>query len=313
MARARAGRQAQAADRAPPVVGVGASAGGVLALQTLFESLPADLGLAYVVVLHLSPDRESELGHILSLRTAMPVTTVGEPQPLEANHVYVVPPDHSLSITRDRIAAERFVNAASRRAPIDLFFRSLAGQHGDGFAMILTGGGSDGALGVRAVKEAGGIVLAQDPREAEHPSMPSAAIATGAVDIVLPLADLARRLAELASARNLVADGELADGDEEYLRRILAQLRVRTGHDFTSYKRSTVLRRIQRRLQVTRMEELADYHAFLRDHGDEAQALFADLLISVTSFFRDPAAFETLAREAIPRLFEGREAAADQV
>ncbi|HEX8952067.1 MAG TPA: CheR family methyltransferase, partial [Polyangia bacterium] len=129
------------------------------------------------------------------------------------------------------------------------------------------------------------------------------------VDIVLPLKELAKRLVELAQAKQRAADGELADGDEEYLRRILAQLRVRTGHDFSSYKRSTVLRRIQRRAQVARKERIADYYDYLRDHSDEAQALFADLLISVTSFFRDPAAYDALAREVIPQLFDRRETA----
>ncbi|HWF76646.1 MAG TPA: chemotaxis protein CheB, partial [Caulobacteraceae bacterium] len=308
MARARAHRPTPIKDGAPPVVGIGASAGGVQALQTFFESLPADLGLAYVVILHLAPDRESELGHILSMRTSMPVTSVDKPQPLEANHVYVIPPDHSLSITHEQIAAERFTDMAGRRGPIDFFFRSLAAQHGDGFAVILSGGGSDGSLGVKAVKEAGGIVLVQDPAEAEHSSMPAAAIATGAVDIVLPLKELAQRLAELARVKSRIAEGEFVDGDEDYLRRILAQLRVRSGHDFANYKRSTVLRRIQRRAQVARRDRLADYYAHLRDHPEEAQALFADLLISVTSFFRDPRSFDVLATQVIPQLFDGRQA-----
>jgi two-component system CheB/CheR fusion protein len=239
----------------------------------------------------------------------MPVSVVGEPQALQANHVYVIPPDRTLAITRQRIAAEPFDSPAGRRAPIDHFFRSLATQHGDGFGVILSGGGSDGALGVKAVKEAGGIVMVQDPADAEHASMPSAAIATGVVDIVLPVSELGRRLGEIAQAKRRAQDGELADADEEHLRRILAQLRVRTGHDFTSYKRSTVLRRIQRRAQVTRMDGLADYYGYLRDHGEEAQALLADLLISVTAFFRDSAAFDVLARQVIPQLFDRREAA----
>jgi len=294
------------------VAGIGASAGGVQALQTLFEALPADLGLAYVVILHQAPDRESELGRILGARTAMPVSVVGRPQALEPNHVYVIPPDRSLSISDEQIAADRFEDQAARRAPIDLFFRSLAAQHGDGFAVILSGGGSDGALGVKAVKEAGGIVLVQDPAEAEHASMPNAAISTGSVDIVLPLKELAGRLAELARVKSRIAGAQPADGEEEYLRRILAQLRVRTGHDFTNYKRSTVLRRIQRRLQVSRKDRLPDYYAYLRDNAEEAQALFAYLLISVTSFFRDPNSFDALATHVIPQLFDEREAA-DQV
>ncbi len=214
-ARPRGRRTREPSEPAPAVVGIGASAGGVQALQTFFDGVPADLGVAYVVILHLAPDRESELGRILSLRTKMPVTPVNRPMPLEGDHVYVIPPDRSLSISLERISAEPFDQPVGRRSPIDLFFRSLANQHGDGFAVILSGGGSDGALGVKAVKEAGGIVLVQDPAEAEHASMPMAAIATGAVDIVLPLKDLTRRLAELVQVKRRLPDGLLADGEEE--------------------------------------------------------------------------------------------------
>jgi two-component system CheB/CheR fusion protein len=177
---------------------------------------------------------------------------------------------------------------------------------------VLSGAGSDGTLGIKAVKEAGGIVLVQDPREAEYPSMPNSAIGSGMVDVVLPVADLARRLAELArspAARTAAKPGER---DDEILRRILAHVRVRTGHDFSKYKRSTILRRIQRRAQVARREGLADYYAYMRENGEEAQALFADLLISVTSFFRDPAAFDALVGQAMPHLFDGKEAG-DQI
>src|SRR5262249_48033138 len=157
--------------------------------------------------------------------------------------------------------------------------------------VILTGGGSDGAVGVKAVKEAGGIILVQDPAEAEHPSMPSAAISTEVVDFVLPLKQLAERLAELIRTKDHVAETHKAADDEENLRRILAHLRVRTGHDFSHYKRSTVMRRLVRRMQVARKEEFDDYFSYLRDNVEEAQALLADLLISVTAFFRDHKAY----------------------
>src|SRR5262249_24580365 len=192
-------------------------------------------------------------------------------------------------------------------APIDLFFRSLAEQHGDGFAVILTGAGADGALGVKAVKESGGIILVQDPGEAEYPSMPRAAIATGIADVVLPVRELAGRLVELIRSKESAAIDDLRSVDEEALRRLLAHVRVRTGHDFSKYKRSTVLRRIARRLQVTRSEDLRSYYEFLRDNPEEAQALLGDLLISVTTFFRDVDAFEALKSEVIPHLFEVRD------
>jgi two-component system, chemotaxis family, CheB/CheR fusion protein len=174
-----------------------------------------------------------------------------------------------------------------------------ATRTGDGFAIILSGAGSDGAIGVRAVKEAGGIILVQDPEEAEYSSMPRSAIASGVADFVLPLRDLAARLVELIRIKRTVKQPEEPEVDEELLRRVLAHLRVRTGHDFSKYKRSTVLRRLARRLQVTRTENLSEYYEVLRESADEAQALLSDLLISVTTFFRDHDAFEALKTQVL--------------
>jgi two-component system CheB/CheR fusion protein len=200
------------------------------------------------------------------------------------------------------------IRARGQRAPIDSFFRSLAGQHGDGFAVILTGSGTDGTIGVKAIKEAGGIILVQDPEEAEHPSMPRSAIATGLADFVLPVPELATRLAELIHDGEKLSIGEVVRGDEDLVIRILAHVRVRTGHDFSSYKRSTVMRRIARRIQITRSNDLSEYYAYLRDQADESQALVNDLLISVTTFFRDNDVFKALGVQVIPLLFEGKEA-----
>lgn len=175
------------------VVGSGASAGGVRALQQLFAALPEKTGAAFVVVVHLHPDLRSEMSNILAARTHMPVLQVGEPVPLKADHVYVIPPDRRLHISNDEIATAEFEEPRGKRAPMDLFFRSLAEQHGDGCAVILTGAGSDGAVGVRAVKESGGIILVQDPNEAEFPSMPRSAIATGIADFILPIREIAQR------------------------------------------------------------------------------------------------------------------------
>src|SRR5262249_19678630 len=153
---------------------IGASAGGVRALQTFFEAIPANTGAAFVVVVHLDPQHRSELSAILAACTEMPVAQVNTPESLQANRVYIIPPDRRLHITDHEISASGFDARRGQGAPIDLFFRSLAEQHGDGFAVVLTGAGSDGALGVRAVKESGGIILVQDPAEAEHTSMPRA-------------------------------------------------------------------------------------------------------------------------------------------
>jgi two-component system CheB/CheR fusion protein len=275
----------------------------VSALSNLLEALPADLGAAIVMIVHLDPQSRSELPHILETHSRMPVVQVTGSTPLEANRVYVISPDRELQIDDNQISAVPFAEPRGQRTPIDSFFRSLANDHGDGFAVILTGGGSDGAVGVKAVKESGGIILVQDPAEAEHPSMPSAAIATEVADFVLPIRQLAERLIELIRVKDHVADGQKVADEEEDLRRILAHLRVRTGHDFSHYKRSTIMRRILRRMQVTRKEKLGDYYAHLRDNAEEAQALLADLLISVTTFFRDHKAFEALAANVIPHLF----------
>jgi two-component system CheB/CheR fusion protein len=289
------------------VVGIGASAGGVRALSQLFDALPDQLGAAFVVVVHLSPESRSELPNILSHRTKLGVVQVTETLPLRPDCIYVIPPDLQLKISDNEIAAIPFDEPRGKRAPIDSFFRSLASQHGDGLAVILSGGGSDGAIGVRAVKEAGGIILVQSPDEAEHDSMPRNAIATEVADFVLPIRQLAEQLAILVPAKGQIPAITKAPDEEEHLRRVLAHLRVRTGHDFSHYKRSTILRRVQRRMQITRKEGLDDYFAFLRDSADEAQALLADLLISVTTFFRDSRAFETLARVAITEMFKGKE------
>ena len=288
------------------VVGIGASAGGVRALQHLFAALPEKIGAAFVVVVHLDPDMRSEMSNILAARTHMPVLQVGKPVSLQPDHVYVIPPDRRLLITDDEIATAEFDEPRGKRAPIDLFFRSLAEQHGDGCAVILTGAGSDGAVGVKAVKESGGIILVQDPAEAEFPSMPRAAIATGIADFILPVREIAQRLTELVREKGNGAAAGLHGLNPDLLRRILAHVRVRTGHDFSKYKRATILRRIARRMQVTRSDSPNAYYDVLRDNPDEAQALLGDLLISVTSFFRDKEAFQTLELQVIPQLFHGK-------
>jgi two-component system, chemotaxis family, CheB/CheR fusion protein len=293
--------------REPTIVTIGASAGGVTALQRFFESLPEQTGAAFVVVVHLDPDHRSELPQILAGRTRMPVIQVNKTEKLEADHVYVIPPDRRVELIDHEISPTQFEEPRGKRAPIDGFLRSASERTGEGFAIILSGAGSDGAIGVRAVKEAGGIILVQDPEEAEYASMPRSAIASGVADFILPVRDLATRLVELIRIKRTVKQPEEPEVDEELLRRVLAHLRVRTGHDFSKYKRSTVLRRLARRMQVTRSEDLSAYYEVLRESADEAQALLSDLLISVTTFFRDHDAFEALRTQVLPGLFEGRE------
>ncbi len=288
----------------PIIVSIGTSAGGVQALQALFDALPDGTGASFVVIVHLDPQAHSDLASILASRTRMPVLQVQTKEQIKPNHVYVIPPDRLLQITNHGISAVEFDKPRGQRTAIDLFFRSVAQRTGGGFAVILTGAGSDGAIGVRAVKETGGIVLVQDPEEAEHSSMPRSAIATGVADFVLPLRELAARLTELIAKKHRTAEDQF---DQELLGRIFAQVNLRTGHDFSKYRRSTVLRRIARRMQVTRSDDLQGYYEFLRANVDEAQSLLNDMLISVTTFFRDAEVFELLRTRIVPQLFRGKD------
>ena len=290
-------------------VGIGASAGGVRALQEFFESLPEDVDAAFVVVIHLDPSHQSELANILASRTRLPVFQVKDRVPLEPRHVYVISPNRQLAIADGCLAVGEFDQPRWKRAPIDIFFRSLASHPGDNFAVILSGAGSDGSVGIMAMKEAGGIILVQDPGEAEYDSMPRSAIATGLADFVLPVREIAARLPELIRVRASLPSSDAPDeADDEARRQILSHLRDVTGHDFSAYKLPTIRRRIARRMQVQRATTIADYYGVMRDNEVEAQALFRDLLISVTMFFRDPAAFARLAETVIPALFEDKSA-----
>ena len=301
--------QAQAVrSRFTPICAIGASAGGVGALQELFRRLPEGLGLAYVVILHLAPDHPSALREILGMCTRMPVLQVQDSPTLTADCVYVIAPDTELVIKGDDVSSRPFTEPRGRRAPIDMFFRSVAAARGDGVAMVLTGTGSDGALGVRSVKEAGGVIMVQDPAEAEFPSMPQNAIATGTADFIAPIARLAERLREVAHSKEAVRSLD-ADGAANELRRIIAFLRTRTGHDFSSYRRATVMRRVTRRMQVCRVDSLTAYAELLQSTPEEAKELFSDLLISVTMFFRDFHAFEALGRHAVQPILDDQQAA----
>jgi two-component system CheB/CheR fusion protein len=242
----------------------------------------------------------------------MPVVEVGDSRSIKLapDSVYVIAPDRKLELTDDTVAAAPFADVRERRAAIDVFFRSLAVNHGDGFAIVLSGGGSDGALGARAVKEAGGVVLVQDPNEAAHEAMPRAVIAAEVADVVLPVQQLAARLAELVQQRRtlapLIGDRREAsvEVDEAALRRIFDLLRARTGHDFSRYKRPTILRRLARRMQLGHRATFDHYLALLREQPQEVQALFDDLLISVTAFFRDAPAWEALRAQVVVPLVE---------
>ena len=302
-----------------PVVGLGGSAGSIQALKTFFQALPAGGGMAYVVILHLSPDHTSTLPELLQATTAMPVRAAQDAEPLEADHVYVIPPGKHLLVVNGHLRLTTLEPERGKRVAVDMFFRTLADTHGPhATAIVLSGADSDGANGVKRIKERGGLTVAQEPEEAEHPSMPATAIDTGRVDWVLRVGDMPARILEYranaAALRLPSEDGPQParpaapppDGDEAALRETLAFLRARTNHDFTYYKRATIVRRISRRMQINGVTNLPSYVAFLRAHPGEAGALLGDLLISVTNFFRDRDTFAALERDIIPTLFVGK-------
>lgn len=295
------------------LVGVGASAGGVEALLRFFESAPDDTGLAYAVMLHAPPDHNGRLAEVLQAKTLMPVMRVDDVVRVERDCVYCIPPDKAVSLSGGHVRLEEpDVTEPERRAPVDLFFRELARVYRDrAVAVVLSGTGADGSLGVGRVREEGGVCVAQDPSEAGHPQMPHHAIETGWVDFVLPVAAIPDKLVSLRRNADRIklppAEPEPErEFEEDSLRELLALLRARTRHDFSNYKRATLLRRIERRLQVTESEDLPSYIAHVREHPDELQGLLRDLLISVTNFFRDREAFARLEAEVVPRLFDGK-------
>ncbi|MEO7933990.1 MAG: PAS domain S-box protein [Chthoniobacterales bacterium] len=301
-----------------PMVCLGGSAGGIQALREFFEAMPAESGMVFVVILHLSPEHESTIADILQRSTKMRVKQANDGEKVEANSVYVIPPGKHLTATDGHLRLTPLERVRGKRVAVDLFFRSLADSHGPhSAAIVLSGADGDGALGIKRIKERGGLTIAQDPNEAQTSSMPISAINTGMIDWVLPVQEMPRRLVNYFELeKRVIVPSE--DGpqpaispapepseSETALREVLAFLRTRTGRDFSYYKRATILRGISRRMQVNGVDDLPAYLAFLRMHTGEAGALLQDLLISVTNFFRDREAFEALEAR-IPELFKNK-------
>ncbi|MFK4132937.1 CheR family methyltransferase [Pseudomonas luteola] len=303
-----------------PVVGIGASAGGLQALLKFFEHMRSDSNMAFVVIMHLSPKHTSAADRILQNVTKMPVIQVTSPVPVEKNHVYVIPPGKDLSMNDSYLRLGEPQRTRGDHVAIDLFFRTLADVHRSrAIGIVLSGAGADGSVGLARIKEQGGITLAQSPQDAEYDSMPNSAISTGVVDIVLPVVEMPQKLLEVAA--NLVniqipindpreenepqIDPQIRNRTNQLaLRDILTLLLTRTGHNFKQYKTATILRRIERRMQVNSIPDMSSYATFLHDHVEETPALLKDMLIGVTNFFRDREAFEALERDIIPDLFE---------
>lgn len=290
------------AELTPPThyVALGASAGGLEAIETFFTNMPPESGLGFIVVQHLSPDYKSLMVELLSKKTVMPVLRAEDGMLVQPNHVYLIPPKKNLTIFHGKLLLTEQEHSKGINLPIDVFLRSLAEDQGEkAVAIILSGTGSDGMRGVRAIKEYGGMVMVQDEESAKFDGMPRAAVSTGLADFILPPEKMPRQLLSFTK-HPYVAKAERSEtllGDEDGLTRIFAILRERCKVDFTYYKPSTVSRRIERRMSVNQIDDIREYVAYLKSYPGEAAALYRELLIGVTSFFRDQEAFDRLSED----------------
>ena len=293
-----------------PVVGIGASAGGLEAYQQLLRHLPDDTGMAFVLIQHLDPHHESRLVDLLARSTTMPVSEAAQGHKVDPNHVYIIPPNANLAIVEGKLQLSPRTATRGLHLPIDFFFRSLAeDQKTYAVGVILSGTGSDGAQGVCEIKAMGGITFAQDERSAKFTGMPHSAAESGCADLILEPEEIARRLAQMRTHPYLIAQqtapivGE--DGESQY-RKILTQVRDVTGIDFSLYRDTTIKRRIMRRMALNTYQSLGDYIPRLENNPEEVKALYHDLLINVTSFFRDPALFDALKEQVYPAIVDGK-------
>ncbi|MEZ5361862.1 MAG: chemotaxis protein CheB [Bryobacterales bacterium] len=294
------------------MVGVGASAGGLEAFTELLEGLPDDTGMAFVLVSHLSHTHKSMLSELLARATRMPVKEAGKRTALSANHVYVIPPNMSLSLSDGYLVTKAIPQGRRPVMVIDSFLRSLAEKRGSqAIGVILSGTGTDGTLGLAAIKAAGGVTFAQDERSAKYSDMPrSASAEPGAADFILPPPEIARQLARVARhpyVKQAPPDLEEQPGPRDQLAKVFSLIRTSGGVDFSCYKPTTIKRRISRRMLLRQIDSLEAYVARLRQDPAEVEALSKDLLINVTGFFRDPDTFQALSDAVIPKILEGRE------
>ena len=292
-----------------PIVGIGASAGGLDAFRKLFSTMPADSGLAFVLIPHLDPTRDSLMVDLIARSTAMPVIEANENMLVEADHVYVLPPNKYMTIGGGKLHLTGPVERGGMQTSIDLFLRSLAeDRQEEAIGIVLSGTGSHGTLGLQAIKANGGLAMVQDPRTAEYDAMPRTAIATGQMDAILPPEEMAPALLQYVRHFFDTSD-QIADALEEaYLDQVLALLRTRTEFDFRCYRKTTLLRRTRRRMGLNHIDRIPDYLAFLENHPEEVTRLAKDLLISVTSFFRDREVFRVLEVQVMRLLVNGRKA-----
>ena len=290
-----------------PIVGIGASAGGLEALTLFLTALPADTGMGFVIVQHLTPGRRSTLAEVLARATPMPLCEVSDEAEVQPDHIYVIPPGRGMTIVGGRL--QLFAqNREGRPSGIDQFFRALADDCGHkAIGVVLSGALSDGTLGLEEIKARGGVAFAQD-ETARHDSMPRHAIASGCVDFVLPPGEIAAEIARIAHHSYVTPSGVGIPAAQLDHQRITQVLRRATGVDFTQYKSSTLQRRITRRMLLHKLEAHQDYEEMLRNSAQEVDALYQDFLIGVTSFFRDPDTYDTLKSVVFPKLLADRSA-----
>jgi two-component system, chemotaxis family, CheB/CheR fusion protein len=295
-----------------PIVGIGASAGGLAAFEAFFKGIPQGkaAGMAFALVQHLAPDHKSLLSELLRRFTTMPVFEVTNDMQVSIDCVYIIPPNQEMSLLDGRLQLSEPSEPRGHRLPIDSFFQSLAQDQGEAaICIVLSGTGRDGTSGLKAVKAAGGMAMVQTPKSAEFDGMPVSALETGIVDYELPPNEMPQQLMNYVKRIFLpphATDNTLPSKNDDALKQIFVLLRAKTTHDFSQYKPNTMVRRIERRMAVHQIDFIADYAKYLSQNPDEVDALFRDLLIGVTSFFRDPAAFKVLESDVIPRLFEGK-------
>ena len=294
-----------------PIVGIGASAGGLEALEHFLGHVPAGSGMAFVIVQHLDPTHKGIMPELLQRATGMKVIQVKDRTRVQPDCVYVIPPNKDMSILHGVLHLLEPAAPRGLRLPIDFFLRSLAqDQQERSIGVILSGMGSDGTLGLRAIKEKAGVVLVQEPATAKFDGMPRSAIDAGLADIVAPVDELPGKIIAYLQRTPLLARPELAleDKTQSALEKAVILLRAHTGHDFSLYKRNTLYRRIERRMGIHQIDKIAAYVRYLQENSQELDLLFKELLIGVTSFFRDPAAWEQLREQALPALLASRPA-----
>ncbi|MBX9753634.1 MAG: PAS domain-containing protein [Pseudomonadaceae bacterium] len=297
-----------------PVVGIGASAGGLAAFEAFFSGMPTDKdpGMAFVLVQHLAPDHKSLLAELIQRYTRMPVFEVEDGMPVQINCIYIIPPNRDMALLNGCLQLLEPAEPRGQRLPVDFLFRSLAQEQRErAIGIILSGTGSDGTLGVRAIKGEGGMLMTQNPESTEFDGMPRSAIATGLVDYQLPPAEMPAQLITYAAhafGKPMRLAHAATPNIEDALKKIFILLRAQTGHSFAQYKPSTILRRIERRMAVHQVDTIDNYVKYLQQAPGEVEALFRDLLIGVTNFFRDPEVFQHLESEIIPSLFANKTA-----